>query len=287
MSLRSQRTGAVLIQYNGSYISNIWTTSQNRKFQIFWGNFKSFMSNGFSTTCTSKMCSKCGEGCSYMVAISKSIWWSNPRRERLCILHSLVYSPLSPWQAVGGCHRPAICSVYQLRGQQPAVGSGLGSPLCQTSAPYMRVTWASYRACGDRCSDRPWAHKYATLKKMYKMRFFIQQQDAKRQTSSEGLAMQCWTMSIGGRYTKCEQMNNYEQHLQPLYYNIHLFSKCNSGLSCHRRATPEFQLWSCWFTLFQSMVVGMDILRTNQNKSGIQTVYLTGKKDLLFLSYVV
>lgn len=64
----------------------------------------------------------------------------------LNIFTSPMCSPLSPWQAVSGFHRPAAQSAYQLPGRQLAVGPASGSPLCLTSALYMRVTRASYRA---------------------------------------------------------------------------------------------------------------------------------------------
>lgn len=61
-----------------------------------------------------------------------------------------VRSPLSPWRAVSGFHRPASESAYLLAGQLPAAGWASGCLSCQTSAPYTKASMVSYMDCGDK-----------------------------------------------------------------------------------------------------------------------------------------
>lgn len=65
-------------------------------------------------------------------------------------LQRCSYSPLSPWRAASGFHRPTSASACLFAGQLPAEGLASVCLWCQTSAPCTRVLMVSYRDCGEK-----------------------------------------------------------------------------------------------------------------------------------------
>lgn len=140
---------------------------------------------------------------------------------------------------------PAAQSVYQLQGQQPAVGSALGSPLCPTSAPYTRVTRASYRAYRDRQAMS--MARYTRSNKMCLMRFNIQQQDLefrlRREVNSPSSVSSVGSAMFPNGH-QGELTPNVSKHEHPPWRcspskHTHTCFN-NSESSCHRRTTHPF-----------------------------------------------